>query len=275
MSAFPQGVPQLSSRLRHLVGKALADFRMIAPGSGVMVGLSGGKDSLVLLEALAALRSRSPVPFSLRACTLDPSDGALDTSFLEARCDALDVPWTLLSHDLLGIIRQREERSPCSFCATMRRGMLCSAATAAGCALLALGHHLDDAVETTLLNLVSGGRFRCFAPRTWHSRSRITVIRPLVYLQERHIRSEVQRLGLLPVAPPCPYAGGTERARIKELLALLQERYPDIRSNVLHALQNIRQEDCWGFADADLNAPEQPGGLENGATLHSSALPPL
>ncbi len=264
----------LSSRLRHLVGKALADFKMIKPHSGVLVGLSGGKDSLVLLEALASLRLRSPVPFVLRACTLDPSKGALDTSFLEARCAALDVPLTLLSHDILGVIQQRQERSPCSFCATMRRGILCSAAAAAGCDTLALGHHLDDVVETTLLNLVSGGRFRCFAPRIWHSRSNITVIRPLVYVPEHHIRSEVARLGLRPVAPPCPYAGGTERARIKELLVLLQARYPDIRSNVLHALRHLSSNDGWGNVSPHFSVPEQDGDGGSAGWLHSPTPPP-
>ena len=262
MPDTPQTFPEPSARFRHLVGKALADFNMITPGSGILVGLSGGKDSLVLLEALGALRSRSPVPFTLRACTLDPSMGALDSSFIEARCEALGVPLSLISHDILGIIRQRQERSPCSFCATMRRGILCSAAASAGCTTLALGHHLDDVVETTLLNLVSGGRFRCFSPRTWHSRSGITVIRPLVYVAEGHIRAEIQRLGLRPVAPPCPYAGGTERARIKELLALLQDRYPHIRSNVLHAMKNLRDGGGWEVSPRKAMAPGEEGDLE-------------
>ena len=174
---------------------------MIQPGDRVAVGVSGGKDSLVLLTALAELRQFYPVPFTVEAVTLDMghADGrpGMDFSGVADYCRKLDVPFTLLQSEIQHIIFDlRRESNPCSMCAKMRRGALHSAMTERGLGKIALGHHYDDAVETFFLSLIYEGRLSCFQPVTWLDRTRITQIRPLLYCTEAQIRNTARRLGL-------------------------------------------------------------------------------
>ena len=235
----------LGKKLRRDMGRALGDFSMITPGDRILIGLSGGKDSLFLLVALGELQRRSPVPFSLEACTVDPLEKRWDTSYLEDLCASLGIPWHHQKHDIFGIIQNREERSPCSFCANMRRGILNSIAQKKGCNLLALGHHQDDAIETVFLNLFSGGRFRCFSPKLYQSNSQITLIRPLVYIREERISQETRRLGLLPVPFECPHAERSHREKAKNLVKGLEKEIPSLRTNIIHALLHGEPGDIW------------------------------
>lgn len=244
-SKAPKEEPRLSQKIRSLVGQAVAAHSMISEGDRILVGLSGGKDSLILLLALHHLRQRSPVSFSLKACTVNPTGETLDTSVLASLCDRLEVPFRLVEHDIFGIIRAREERSPCSFCAHLRRGLLNTTAREEECNLLALGHHLDDVVETVFLNLLEGGRFRCFKPKLWHSRTGITVIRPLVFVEEARIAREVLRLSLNPLDMACPFSGKSRRAGAKKLVERLCGEQPSLRSNILHALTHFQANDIW------------------------------
>ena len=256
-------VPVLSLSLRKKIGLAAGRFRMISPGDRIMIGLSGGKDSLVLTLALAGLRRRSPVPFSLAACFVDITGGETDVSSLREFCVSLDIPFFVRPHPIVGIIEVRNERSPCSLCANIRRGILNTAAKEEGCNLLALGHNLDDVVETALMNLFNTGRFRAFQPRFWQSRSGMTVIRPLVFAEEKKILKEARRLGL-PVLPyVCPFSLETERVRAKSILDGLSAGNPRIKYNILHALQCLDQRDKWseGGAEAAGSLPEdEPEG---------------
>lgn len=235
----------LSQKIRSRVGQAVARFSMISEGDHILVGLSGGKDSLILLLALHHLRQRSPVSFSLKACTVNPTGMPMETRFLAELCGVLNIPFRLVEYDIFGIIRAREERSPCSFCAHFRRGVLNTVAAEEGCNLLALGHHLDDVVETVFLNLTEGGRFRCFRPKLWHSRTGITVIRPLVLVEEDRIMREVRRLNLAPLESTCPYSEKSRRSVTKKLVAHLCGEYPSLRSNILHALTHFQENDIW------------------------------
>jgi len=146
----------------RFVGEAIRDYSMIVPGDRIMIGLSGGKDSLILSLALAVLRRRSPVKFGLTACIIDQTGGTMDTSMLGKFMDELDIPLSIFDHPTYSITEERDERSPCSLCANLRRGILAAQAKEAGTNVLALGHHKDDAVETVLLNLFYGGRFKCY-----------------------------------------------------------------------------------------------------------------
>jgi len=231
---------------RSLIGKAVAEFSMIRPGENIAAGVSGGKDSLYLLACMADLRRRSPKPFSLSAIMVDISDGEIDTDILKRFCLDLEIPLTVIAHPVLDIIEKRREASPCSFCANMRGGILCSAAAEAGAGVVAMGHHLDDAVETVLLNLFFAGRFRCFSPCSWRSRSNIRVIRPLVFLEEKAIAGEAIRLKLPVTTIPCPHDPNSRRKHMKEMVASLERSVPDIRSQVLHALRHVRASDVWG-----------------------------
>ena len=219
---------------------------MLHDGDNVLVGLSGGKDSLFLTLTLAELRSRSPVKFSLSACTVTMDERA-DTQPLRDFCESLDVTLNVIFHPILDIIKKRDERSPCSFCANMRRGILSGYAQRNNYNVLALGHNLDDAVETAYMNLFRAGRFKSFKPKFYQNRTNLWLIRPLIYVRERKIESEAARLGLPVQTSSCSYAGRTERQRIKELLKTLCRSVPDVHSNTLNALKNLGDNDKWGF----------------------------
>lgn len=236
----------LCHALRRRIGRAIGRYRMITEGDRVAVGLSGGKDSLLLLHALSDLRRRSPVRFDLAACTVALT--GMDVSLLRGYCAARGVPYAVLEHPTLEIIESRGERSPCSFCANMRRGLLSSWARGNGFNRLALGHHLDDAVETFFMNLLRAGRARSFHPTVHMTRTDVTVIRPLIASPEAAIVDEVRRLALPVLERVCPFAGGTERRRVKELLQDLRRDTPDLFANVVNALENLSDTDRWTIA---------------------------
>ncbi|GHS94062.1 tRNA 2-thiocytidine(32) synthetase TtcA [Synergistales bacterium] len=239
----------ISKSLRKTVGRAIGDFCMIDEGDKILLGLSGGKDSLVLLHALSEFRRRSPASFSLLACTVAIAGGSapeVDLSNLEAYCAARDVPYIVIRHPIIEILEARSERSPCSFCANMRRGILSGCAREHGCRKLALGHSLDDAIETFYLNILRGGRARSFRPKFFQDRTEIDIIRPLIYAREQAVIDEAARLSL-PVLPTnCPYAGKTERQRVKGLLEDVSKLFPDVYRNTLSALKKLSDNDRWG-----------------------------
>ena len=233
----------INHSLRRKIGKALSQWQMIQEGDNVAVGLSGGKDSLILLHALHDLQRRSPVHFSLAAITVELK--GLDTLPLQSYCEALNVPYTVIEQDIIGIIHERREKSPCSFCANMRRGIISSWASQNGYRKLALGHTLDDAVETFFMNLLHSGRAKSFQPKSLMTRTGVTVIRPLVLATEAAIIDEVKRLELPVISSPCPFAGHTERQRIREYIAGLRKDIPDLYGKILHALENLSDSESW------------------------------
>ncbi|PIE53881.1 MAG: tRNA 2-thiocytidine(32) synthetase TtcA [Dethiosulfovibrio peptidovorans] len=238
-------IPIMSKKTRGKIGKAIHDFGMISQGNHVVVGLSGGKDSVFLLSALKSIQRWSPVSFRLSACTVDVTGGRWNVAPMTNFCERLGIPYRVVRHPIEDIMSLRDERSPCSFCANMRRGILNSTIKEMDAAVVALGHSLDDAVETALMNLFRTGRFRAFQPKLWQSNSGVTVIRPLIYLTEKAILDEVRRLELPLLPYTCPFSLKTERSRTKSLMAELQTRFPDIRQNILHALRSIDEKDRW------------------------------
>ncbi len=242
---------QIHRRIRGKIGRAIFDYRMISSGDHIVVGLSGGKDSLLLLAALNEIRRWSPVDFSVSACSLDITGGTWDTASLAKLCSDMEIPYRVVIHPVEDIIRIRDERSPCSFCANMRRGILNSSVKEMGGNTLALGHNLDDAVETALMNLFRTGRFKSFQPRVWQSESKVKVIRPLVYVAEKAVLDEVIRLNLPILKYTCPFSLDTERSRTKGLVRELLVKFPDAKQNILHALRSIEDRDRWGAGDQD------------------------
>lgn len=226
-------------------GSAIHDFQMITAGDNIMIGVSGGKDSLLLALALAALRRKSPVKFGLSACIVDQTGGGMPISDVKDYMGELEIPLKIINHPTYKIIDVREERSPCSLCANMRRGILAAAAKEDGCNVMALGHHKDDAVETVLLNMFYGGRFKCYHPNLYMSRTELRVIRPFIYVEERNIALEAARLSLPIVNACCPYSGDSKRKSTKEILANLEKQIPEIKSNVIHALKNLSIDEAW------------------------------
>ncbi len=232
------------------VRRCMEDYDMIRPGDRVAVGVSGGKDSLALLCALARLREFYPVPFTVEAFTLDMGhvDGGegMDFAPVAAYCQSIGVPYTLIPSEMHHIIFDlRKEKNPCSMCAKMRRGALHGALAEKGIKKIALGHHRDDAVETFFLSLFYEGRLSCFQPVTYLDRTGITQIRPLLYCGEGMLRNAAAREGLPVVHNPCPADGYTKRQEVKELVAELSKRYPRLKDYVFRAMQGLPLP-AWG-----------------------------
>ena len=253
----------ISKKISRCVGEAVRDFSMIKPGDRIMIGLSGGKDSLLLALALATLRRRSPVKFSLCASLIDQSDGQMEPEKLTAYMEALSIELKITAHPTYQIMKDREERSPCSLCANMRRGILANQARELGCNVIALGHHKDDAAETVLMNLFYGGRFKCFHPHLYMSRSEMRVIRPLIYVEERNISLEAARLRLPIISSCCPFGSLSKRLSTKNTLSELEKSFPELKSSVIHALRNLRESESWQPGMLNDKAPNKAQESEN------------
>ena len=227
-------------RILSRVRRCVDDYRMIEAGEEISVGVSGGKDSLLALAALARLREFYPVPFTLSALTLDMGMPGMDFAPVGAFCERLGVPWKRVEAPIYEIVFSvRQESNPCSLCAKMRRGALNTALREAGVRKIALGHHRDDATETLLMNLLFEGRIGCFQPVTYLDRTGITQIRPLLYLEEREIREAAERLQLPVVPNTCPADGGTRREEVKRLIAALEGTYPELKTKLFGAMQRF------------------------------------
>ncbi|MCI5753038.1 MAG: tRNA 2-thiocytidine biosynthesis TtcA family protein [Clostridiales bacterium] len=233
-----------------LLRRAIDDYGMIGAGDRIAVGVSGGKDSLLLLAGLAHLKSYYPKPFELAAITVDPGFPDMDFSPVAELCRRLGVPYLCLKTDIREIVFDvRKEENPCSLCAKMRRGALNDALRERGMNKLALGHHFDDAVETFLLSLLFEGRIHCFRPVTYMSRSDVWQIRPMIYAGEKKIQNLVRALNLPVVTSTCPVDRTSKRSEVKALLTTLSARYPDLKSKIFGAMQRL-PVDGW--------APNQP-----------------
>ena len=228
------------------VRRADQDYHLIEPGDRVAVGVSGGKDSLLMLYALSMYRRVRREDFTLQAIMLTTGKTQPDTSAVEAFCESLNVPITVRYTDLYQILFEiRNDRSPCPLCAKMRRAMLCDMSKELGCNKLALGHHREDALETLLMSLVYEGRFHTFHPKTYMSRTGITVIRPMIYMPEKDVIHMQRQLNLPVLVNECPANGHTKRQEMKELLQELAKRYPHLEENLLSALKNDDQYSLW------------------------------
>ena len=224
-------------RLTGLLRRCAEDYHMIEPGDRVGVGISGGKDSLVLLVLLAELKKY--VPFHLEAITIDMGLG-MDYSGIEAMCRELDVPYTIVKTEIGPIIFDyRKEKNPCSMCAKMRRGALNQALLDRNLTKLALGHHYDDAVETFLMSLLYEGRISCFQPVTKLDRTGITQIRPMLYIHEKTVDNFARSAHLPVLQNRCPADKHTKREEIKELVYTLSQTYPDLKERVFGAMQRF------------------------------------
>ena len=215
------------------------DYNMIQDGDRIAVGVSGGKDSLTLLTVLAALRAYYPKHFELEAITVDMGLG-MDFSPVAVFCEKLEVPYFCKQTEIAKIVFDyRQEKNPCSMCAKMRRGAINDVLVERGFNKIALGHHFDDAVETFLMSLFYEGRISCFEPMTYLSRTGITQIRPMLYVGEQAIENFAAREQLPVVENLCPADKHTKRQEVKELLAVLQKQYPDLKTKIFGSMQRF------------------------------------
>lgn len=206
-----------------LVRRAIDDYDMIEDNDKIAVGISGGKDSLTLLSAMAALRRFYPKKFELYAITVDLGFKDMNLDPIKDFCRKLDVPYTIIQTDIAEIVfDERKEKNPCSLCAKMRKGSLYETAKSMGIDKIAYAHHKDDVVETMLLSLIYEGRFHTFAPVTFLDRMQVTIIRPMIYMDESSVKSFTYRNQLPVVKNSCPADGNTRREYVHNLLRSLE-----------------------------------------------------
>ena len=226
-------------KLMGLVRRCVDDYNMISAGDRIAVGVSGGKDSLVLLVLLAGLKKYFNKPFTLEAITIDMGLG-MDYSPIHKLCEELEVPYTVVKTEIAPIIfDHRKEKNPCSMCSKMRRGALNQAILDKGFNKLALGHHYDDAVETFMMNLLFEGRIGCFQPVTNLDRSGIIQIRPMLYIHERTVDNFSVRQNLPVIENRRPVDKATKREAVKKLVFALSSTYPDLKERIFGAMQRL------------------------------------
>jgi tRNA 2-thiocytidine biosynthesis protein TtcA len=251
---------RLAARLRSLCGKAIADFRMIAPGDRVMVCLSGGKDSYTLLDLLMSLRRSAPVHFDLIAVNLDQKQPGFPSEVLPRYLESTGVPYRIIEQDTYSVVKRvvPEGRTLCGLCSRLRRGALYRFAAEHGITKIALGHHRDDIVETLFLNLFFGGRLKAMAPKLLSDDGRHIVIRPLAYVAERDI-ARYARGRAFPLIP-CTLCGSQQnlqRLAVKRMLAGWEREFPGRTETIFRALRNVELEHLadarrFDFAGLDL-----------------------
>lgn len=230
-------------RLRHGVGKAVGDFGLIAAGDRIAVAVSGGKDSYTLLLMLEELRRRAPVPFELFAINIDSGYPGYQTGVIEGFLRDNGFNYRMVPTEHYAIIQEKRRpgSSYCSICARLKRGALYEQAQQMGCNKLALGHHLDDFIETLLLNQFFVGSLKAMSPSMLADNGVITVIRPLVYVQEQDLIAFSHQVQLPVVCCRCPVCGTADlqRKRMKRLLTELQQDIPHVKNSLLKALSNV------------------------------------
>ncbi len=226
-------------KLYSYTRKAIDEYSLIDEGDYIAVGVSGGKDSLTLLYALHGLRRFYPKHFDLCVITVDLGYKDTDFSAVEALSHEFGIPCRIVKTQIGQIVfEDRKESNPCSLCSKMRKGALNEAAEEMGCNKVAYAHHKDDMVETMLLSLLFEGRFYSFSPRTYLDRTKLTVIRPLMFVEESDVISFRRRYDLPVLTNPCPADGYTKRQYAKELLAKLEQDHPGAKERMFHAILN-------------------------------------
>ena len=224
---------QILSKMR----KAIEEYNMIEEGDKIAVCLSGGKDSITLLNGLKALQRFYPKHFELIAITVNPGFDNFDNELLQKNCDEVQVPLFIEKSSIKEIVFDvRKEKNPCSLCANLRRGIINSVAIREGCNKIALGHNLDDVLETFLLNLLYTGSLSTFAPKSYMDRSKITLIRPLILLSEKDTRRYVKKNNKSVMPKVCPMDENTKRETMKEQIFLWQKDIPMVRANLFGAI---------------------------------------
>ena len=224
-------------RLLSYTRKAVDEYSMIQEGDHIAVGISGGKDSLTLLYALHGLKRFYPRKFDLSAVTVDLGFEDFNLEPIQNLCRELEVPYKIVKSDIYDILfNVRQESNPCSLCAKMRKGALNEAVKEMGCNKVAYAHHKDDIIETMLLSLIFEGRFYSFSPKTYLDRMDLTVIRPMMFIDEMEVIGFRNKYSLPVVKGKCPVDGHTKRQYAKELLRELNKEHPGTKERMFHAI---------------------------------------
>ncbi|MCL0071839.1 tRNA 2-thiocytidine(32) synthetase TtcA [Peptococcaceae bacterium] len=225
--------------------RAIADYKMIENGDHVAVGISGGKDSLALLHVLAHYQKYYPYNFKIQPIHVGMGFET-DITSIKDWCKELGFALHVQSTDIGRIVfEEKKEKSPCSLCSNLRRSALNTAAMKLKCNKVALAHHLDDAIETFFLSLIYSAQLKTFAPLTYLDRTKLTIIRPFIYLHEKDIIKLSKKLSLPVITNPCPANQKTKREEMKNLIKELSKKYPSLKENFVTALKNFNAKNLW------------------------------
>ncbi|MBP6345833.1 MAG: tRNA 2-thiocytidine(32) synthetase TtcA [Neisseriaceae bacterium] len=257
---------KLNKRLRHQVGDAINDFKMIEEGDKIMVCLSGGKDSYALLDILMGLQRSAPINFELVAVNLDQKQPGFPADILPTYLEGLGVPYHIIEEDTYSIVKRviPEGKTTCSLCSRLRRGVLYRVAKELGCSKIALGHHRDDILETLFLNMFYGGKLKSMPPKLVSDNGEHMVIRPLAYVKEKDL-VRFAEMKAFPIIP-CNLCGSQpnlQRQVIKELMQTWDKQFPGRLETMFSALQNVvpsHLADPQLFNFAQLQRGEIPAG---------------
>ena len=235
------GIIELVIKMQRILSymrKAIEEYKMIEEGDKIAVCLSGGKDSITMLYAFKALQRFYPKKFEIIAISIDPGFEFFDTQLLENICSNVNIPLFIGKSNAKEIVFDiRKEKNPCSLCANLRRGTINSIAIEQGCNKISLGHNQDDVLETFLLNLLYTGSINTFSPKSYMDRSKITLIRPLVYTPEKAIKSFVKKNNIEVMKKGCPMDGTSKRKDMKKLIISLTKEIPMLKANLFGAIQ--------------------------------------
>lgn len=227
--------------MQRILGKMrriIEDYNMIEDNDRIAIGVSGGKDSLIMLTGLTRLAKFLPRKFEIEAVTIDLGFGNFDTSPIEKLCSDLNVNLTIEKTQIGPIVFEaRREENPCSLCANMRRGALDNVALRLNCNKVALAHHYDDLVTTAMMSLFYTGRFHTFSPVNYVDRKGLYIIRPMAYVFEKEISSETIAQNLTIVKNPCPADNASGRTAMKNILNIIEKEIPDVKSSIFHAIK--------------------------------------
>ena len=225
-------------RILSHMRKAIEDYKMIDEGDKIAICLSGGKDSITMLHAFKALQRFYPKKFDIIAVSVNPGFEFFDTLFLQNICDKIDIPLFIENSNAKQIVFDiRKEKNPCSLCANLRRGVINSIAIQEGCNKIALGHNQDDVLETFLLNLLYTGSINTFSPMSYMDRTKITLIRPLIYTPEKEIKRYIKKNDITVMPKVCPMDGKSKREDMKQLIFTLTKNIPMLKANLFGAIQ--------------------------------------
>lgn len=234
-------------QLYSLTRRAIDDYQMIEEGDKIALGISGGKDSLTMLYAMHGLMRFYPKKFTLHAVTVDLGFGNQDLDKIIQLCESFDIEYTIVHTDIAEIVfKERAESNPCSLCAKMRKGALNQAIKDAGCNKVAYAHHKDDVVETMMMSLIYEGRIHTFSPVTYLDRMDLTVIRPMIYMNEADVIGFINKNSIPVVKNPCPADGYTKREYVKNLIRDINLETPGVKERMFTA---IKKSNVKGWGD--------------------------
>lgn len=230
--------------------KGLKEFEMVKDGDRIAVAISGGKDSLLLAKLFQELKRASKTDFELVFISMNPGFNEINLINLKKNLEHLEIPCEIYNDNIFEIAEKIAKDYPCYMCAKMRRGSLYSKATSYGCNKLALGHHMDDVIETTLMSIFYMGKFETMLPKLKSDNFDIELIRPLFYVEEKSIIKWVRNNGILAMNCGCTVAAGktsSKRRETKELIAELVKNNPDIKKRIVQSAQNVNLEKILGW----------------------------